>query len=67
MALFHYNTPHYFDPSEAREFERYLEQGREDYYVLEGKGTLSGCGGINAVAEVSITKGKPTGLLFHGT
>jgi len=47
VKLLRLNTPKYFDPSEEENFVRFLEKGKEDYFVLEKKGQVVGCGGIN--------------------
>ncbi|MGB0176151.1 MAG: GNAT family N-acetyltransferase [Owenweeksia sp.] len=41
------NTPKYFDPSERKGFERYLQKETEDYFVVEKDGKTVGCGGLN--------------------
>ncbi len=49
IKLIQLNTPVYFEASEEKEFIEYLENKREDYFVIEDKATkqLLGCGGIN--------------------
>ena len=41
------NTPSFFAPSEEKDFEIYLEEEIEDYFVLEDNGHILGSGGIN--------------------
>lgn len=47
MALLRLNTPEYFAPEEEKDFEDYLENHIEQYYVLEYENQVVGCGGIN--------------------
>ncbi|PIY08403.1 MAG: GNAT family N-acetyltransferase [Flexibacter sp. CG_4_10_14_3_um_filter_32_15] len=49
IKLIQLNIPTYFDSSEEDEFVEYLENKREDYFVIEDKNTnqIIGCGGIN--------------------
>lgn len=47
LQLLQANCPHYFAPEEIADFERYLEEEAEDYFVLELNGELIGAGGIN--------------------
>ncbi len=41
------NIPKYFAPSEALDFEKYLENQIAFYYVLLSDSEVVGCGGIN--------------------
>jgi ribosomal protein S18 acetylase RimI-like enzyme len=41
------NTPKYFHPSEAEDFERYLNDEVEQYFVVIHFGNVIGAGGIN--------------------
>lgn len=41
------NTPKYFAPSEEKDFEIYLDDELEDYFVVEVGNEVIGCGGIN--------------------
>ncbi len=41
------NTPNYFDPEETEEFNSYLDNEKEEYYVLYDDNRIIGCGGIN--------------------
>jgi [ribosomal protein S18]-alanine N-acetyltransferase len=41
------NTPAYFAPEEEGEFVNYLENKREDYFVVEEAGQIVGAGGLN--------------------
>jgi ribosomal protein S18 acetylase RimI-like enzyme len=47
IALLRLNIPRYFDPTEAKDFEEYLDRHLESYYVVEIAGRLVGGGGIN--------------------
>lgn len=47
IKLLQLNTPEYFDPSENVEFEDYLDNTREDYFVVLRKSKIVGAGGIN--------------------
>lgn len=50
------NTPKYFDPSEEREFEEYLEKEIEDYFVFEQNNQIIGAGGINYFPQEKIAR-----------
>ncbi len=60
IELIRLNTPPYFDPSEESLFSNYLDNEREDYFVLESNGQIIGCGGIN------YEKGKTEAVLSWG-
>ncbi|MDF1696256.1 MAG: GNAT family N-acetyltransferase [Saprospiraceae bacterium] len=47
LYLLEQNIPTYFHRSELIDFEAYLEQEREDYFVVEQDRLLIGAGGIN--------------------
>lgn len=47
LELLRLNTPHFFDPSEEKEFENYLDNYIEDYFVVEENAEVIGAGGIN--------------------
>lgn len=47
IDLVRINTPHFFDPSEEIDFNNYLDNQLEDYYVVEQENKIVGCGGIN--------------------
>ncbi len=51
QALLQLNIPKYFAPEEAADFEEYLEQHAEHYFVLEVEGKLLGAGGFNLVGD----------------
>lgn len=68
LALIGKNTPAFFDPSEAVDFEHYLDHQIEDYFVYEKDATILGAGGINyepqnKVAVISWDMVDPS---FHG-
>lgn len=47
IKLLQLNTPEYFDPSEDVELIDYLDNNREDYFVVLRKSKIVGAGGIN--------------------
>lgn len=47
IELIRLNTPPYFNPEEEMLLSKYLDNEREDYFVLEEEGTVLGCGGLN--------------------
>ena len=47
IKLLQLNSPEYFDPSEAVDFTDYLDNYREDYFVVLRKSKIVGAGGIN--------------------
>lgn len=47
LMLLDLNIPRYFDPSEAADYEDYLNREVEDYFVMEEAGEIIGAGGIN--------------------
>lgn len=49
LELIRLNIPKYFEASEENDFQEYLEQEKEDYFIVEDKTThqIIGCGGIN--------------------
>lgn len=47
LHLFDLNTPAFFGTEEREDLVLYLEQKREDYFVLLVDGQLLGCGGVN--------------------
>lgn len=47
MHIFRKNIPEFFDEDEVKDFENYLEQHLEAYFVAESAGVLVGAGGIN--------------------
>ncbi len=51
MELFRQNTPEYFDPSEEKDLENYLDNEIEDYFVFEERSEIIGAGGINYFPE----------------
>ncbi|AEV33376.1 GNAT family N-acetyltransferase [Owenweeksia hongkongensis] len=60
IELIRLNTPPYFDKSEEALFSNYLDNEREDYFVLESSGKIIGCGGLN------YEKGKTEAVLSWG-
>lgn len=47
LELLALNTPEYFDVSEKKDLEFYLENEIEDYYVVSNDNKIIGAGGIN--------------------
>lgn len=47
LELIQLNIPQYFDPAEADDFSKYLDEEVEDYFVVEDQGIIIGAGGIN--------------------
>ena len=54
LRLINLNTPKYFAVNEKVDFEHYLENERELYFVLIVETKIVGCGGINFEEEESI-------------
>lgn len=50
-TLFDLNSPNFFHPEERVDFLSYLEEEREDYFVLTEGGKIQGCGGLNYFPE----------------
>ena len=51
IELLRQNTPEYFDPSEERDFIKYLDHEVEDYFVYEENSKILGAGGVNYFLE----------------
>lgn len=47
LTLIDLNTPEYFAPSEKSDFDLYLDNAIELYYVIRFEDIIVGCGGIN--------------------
>lgn len=47
IELLRQNTPEYFDVSEEIDFENYLDNEIEDYFIYEEDSIILGAGGIN--------------------
>ena len=56
IELLRKNTPKYFDISEENDFENYLENEIEDYYVFEENSKIIGAGGINYFTEQKVAR-----------
>jgi len=56
IALLRKNTPDFFDVSEEKDFEKYLEDEIEDYFVYEKNSKIIGAGGINYFPEQRIAR-----------
>lgn len=56
VLLLELNTPEYFDLAEKNDFEKYLNEGVEDYFVIEYKGKIVGAGGINYIKHESTAR-----------
>lgn len=47
IRLLEMNTPRYFAESEKVDFDKYLDEKVEDYFVVESNNKIIGAGGIN--------------------
>lgn len=47
LQILRLNTPAYFAPEEEADFVLYLQERREDYFVVEREGQVVGAGGLN--------------------
>ena len=56
IELLRKNTPEYFDSSEENDFENYLENEVEDYFVYEKNSEIIGAGGINYFTEQKLAR-----------
>lgn len=54
LQIIRTNTPTYFAPEEEADFADYLENEREDYFVVEFAGQIVGCGGVNYSEDKSV-------------
>lgn len=63
MQLIKLSTPHYFAPEETSDFEHYLKHEIEQYFVIEVKQHIIGCGGVNF--ENNFTTAKISWDLIH--
>lgn len=54
IQLIRSNTPEYFAPEEEADFVSYLDNEIEDYFVVEQKGEIVGCGGVNYAESRSV-------------
>lgn len=51
IELLRLNTPQFFAPEEEEDYSEYLDNRREDYFVVETEGEIIGAGGINYTDE----------------
>lgn len=63
MKLIRLNIPEYFAADEEEDFNRYLDNERELYYVLLLNNKIVGCGGINFADNK--TTGKISWDILH--
>ena len=56
MELMRQNTPKYFDLSEEKDFEHYLDLEVEDYFVYRQGPEIIGAGGINYFPNEKIAR-----------
>ncbi|GAB3810666.1 GNAT family N-acetyltransferase [Pontibacter rugosus] len=56
LHLLRLNTPLYFAVAEEEDFQEYLDQHLEIYYVVEEKGAIVASGGINYFAEDKLAR-----------
>jgi N-acetylglutamate synthase-like GNAT family acetyltransferase len=54
IAILRLNTPNYFAYEEEADFIKYMEEEREDYYVINQHHSIIGCGGINYSSDKNI-------------
>lgn len=63
VALLQLNIPTYFAPEEKADFEIYLDEKIDLYYVVESNNEIIGCGGINLAENGTV--GKISWDVFH--
>ncbi len=56
IELLRKNTTDYFDSSEEKDFENYLDNELEDYFAYEMNSEIIGAGGINYFAEQKLAR-----------
>ena len=56
IEIIRLNTPKFFHSSEEKDFIHYLENRIEEFYVIEFKSNIIGCGGINYLLNERIVK-----------
>lgn len=56
LHLVQLNTPTYFHPSEKQDYKLYLEEEREDYFVVEQENKIIGAGGINYFKDAQLAR-----------
>ena len=56
IQLLRQNIPEYFDPSEERDFIKYLDTELEGYFVYEINSEIMGAGGINYFLEEKMAR-----------
>ena len=56
IELLKLNTPEYFDYSEENDFDYYLDNELEDYFVYEENSLIIGAGGINYFPEENLAR-----------
>lgn len=56
IELLRQNTPEYFNPSEESDFENYLNNEVEEYFVYEYNSEIIGVGGINYFPEEKLAR-----------
>lgn len=57
--------PQYFNYNEMADFQLYLNNEIEEYYIIEEKGIIIGCGGINTFPQEKL--GKISWDMMHPT
>lgn len=63
FKIFMLNTPDFFAVEEKKDFEAYLDEHAETYFVVEEYGVIVGCGGYHF--NVTKTEGRISWDLFH--
>ena len=56
VQLLRLNTPQFFDPSEEKDFIKYLNTDSDNYFVFKNDNELIGCGGINYFKEDALAR-----------
>jgi len=56
LQLLDLNTPKFFDEAEREDFNHYLEEEIEDYFLVEDANEVLGVGGINYFLEERIAR-----------
>lgn len=56
LSILQCNTPEYFDPKEIDDYEYYLDQELEDYFVIEENSKVLGGAGINYFPELKMAR-----------
>lgn len=63
LNIFKMNTPQYFDPEEAKDFEAYLSDNGDTYLTIENQNKIVGGTGYQITDNGTI--GRITWIFFH--